>query len=233
MQASQGAVLLDFSVFTLGRLMAEKLDWANVDAIWISHFHLDHIGGLPAFLFGSRHAEEMKNRKKPLRIFGGTGLEKLLQGFDDLSKNKLHDQPFPLEIVEVEPLEKFEIAPGIEAVAMVTPHTDESLAIHLRDRDGSTLVYTADTGFADTLASFARRVDLLVIESSYPKDKPKNTHLEFAEAMHVIRRAEPKRAVVTHLYPLWDGIDLTAEAEKYSPPCEVIEARDGLRIDTA
>ncbi len=231
-QASEATVLLDFSVFTLGRMMAEGLDWANVDSIWISHFHLDHVGGLPAFLFGSRYAEEMKDRKKPLRILGGAGLKRLLKGFNDLRDYKLLDQPFPLEIVEVEPLEKFDIAPGLEAVAMPTPHTDESLAIHLRDRDGSTLVYTADTGFSEPLTAFARRVDLLVIEASFPADKPGENHLEMAEAMYIIRKAEPQRAVITHLYPYWDGVDFEAEVRKGSPKCEVLQASDGLRVET-
>ena len=216
----------------MGRIMAEGLDWAGLDSIWISHFHLDHCGGLPAFLFGTRYADEMQDRKKPLRIFGGAGLKDLLQGFNDLGDYKLLEQPFPLEIVEVEPLEKFEIAPALEAVAMKTPHTDESLAIHLRDSDGSTMVYTADTGFSKVLDAFARKVDLLVIEASFPKDKPGENHLEMAEAMYIIRKAEPQKAVITHLYPYWDGIDVAADSEKYSPPCEIIEAKDGLRVGT-
>jgi len=231
LQASGGNVLLDFSVSAMDRMMAEGLNWPELDAIWISHFHLDHCGGLPPFLFGVRYSEEMKNRKKPLRIFGGPGLKKLVQGFNDLNDYKLFEQPFPLEIVEIEPLEKFEIAPGLDAVAMKTPHTDESYAIHLRDADDSTLVYTADTGFDEKIANFARKVDLLVIESSFPKDKPGDNHLEFAETMFIVRKAEPKRAMVTHLYPYWDGIDLAAKAQKYSPRCEVLEAKDGLRVD--
>lgn len=232
-EASDATVLLDFSVFTLGRMLAEGLDWANVDAIWISHFHLDHCGGLPAFLFGSRYADEMQHRNKPLRIFGGPGLRELLQGFNDLRDYKLLDQPFPLEFHDIKPLEKFEIAPGLEAVAMKTPHTDESHAIHLRDRDGSTLVYTSDTGFTKTLGAFARKVDLFVIEASFPKDKPGENHLEMAEAMYLIRKAEPRRAVITHLYPYWDDVDFENEVRKGSPRCEVLQASDGLRVETA
>ena len=101
----------------------------------------------------------------------------------------------------------------------------------IRDRDDSTLVYTADTGFTELLATFARKVDLLVIEASYPKNKTKEKHLELAEAMHIIRKAQPKRAVLTHLYPIWDKFDFAKEVAKYSPPCELIEAVDGLEIE--
>lgn len=231
-EASDSTVLLDFSVSAVGRMLAEGLDWTKLDAIWISHFHLDHCGGLAPFLAGTKHSDEMKKRTKPLRIFGPEGLRKLLDGFNDVNNYKLFEQPFPLEVIEIESLEKFEIAPGLEAVAMSTPHTDESHAIHLRDGDGSTLVYTADTGFTKTLAAFARHVDLLVIEASFPKDKPAQKHLELAEAMYIIRKADPRKAVLTHLYPEWDEIDLEAEVPKGSLKGEVLQAFDGLRVET-
>ena len=106
-------------------------------------------------------------------------------------------------------------------------------AIHLRDRDGSTLVYTSDTGFTETLAIFARKVDIFVIEASFPANKPTDNHLQMDEAMYLIRKAEPRRAVICHLYPCWDGVDFQAEVQKGSPKCEVLQASDGLRVETA
>lgn len=230
LEASDGTVLLDCSATAIRRAIDEGCDWADLDAIWISHFHLDHCGGLAPFLAGTKHAEQMKLREKPLRIFGPFGIRGLLERFNDVNNYKLFDQPFPLEIIEVEPLEKFEIVKGVTAVVMKTPHTDESRAIHIRDADDSTLVYTADTGFTEALGTFARKVDLLVIEASYPKDKPQKKHLELAEAMFIIRKADPKRAVLTHLYPEWDDVDSEKEIRKFEPRCEVIEAFDGLKL---
>jgi len=231
LESSGSKVLLDCSASAVLRMCEEGLDWAGLDAIWISHFHLDHVGGLAPFLAGTKHSSVMKQRTKTLRIFGGSGLEGLLHRFDAVNNYKLFDQPFPLEVIEVDPLESFVLAPGLDAVAMSTPHTDESQALHIRDAAGTTLVYTADTGFTDVISAFARKVDLLVIEASFPADKPGPKHLELAESMFIIRKAEPKRAVLTHLYPDWDGIDLAAEAAKFSPPCEIIEAKDGLRLE--
>lgn len=230
LETSGGSILLDCSVTAIRRAIEEGLDWTELDAIWISHFHLDHCGGLAPFLAGTKHAEQMKRRTKPLRIFGGPGIKRLIAGFNAVNDYKLLEQPFPLEIVEIEELEPFAIVPNVEAVAMSTPHTEESHAIHIRDVDGTTIVYTADTGFTDTIASFARKVDLLVIEGSFPKNKPAQKHLELAEAIFLIRKAEPKRAVLTHLYPEWDQIDFEREIVRYEPMCRTDQATDGMRI---
>ena len=160
LETENGSLLLDCSASAVLRMAQEKLDWANLDAIWISHFHLDHVGGIAPFLFGIKHAPETQSRRKTLKIFGAKGLKKLIKSFDEAGDYELLKQTFPLEIIEVEPLEKFEILPETEAVAVKTPHTDESLAIHIRDKNDKTLVYTADTGFTKDLGTLARNVDL-------------------------------------------------------------------------
>ena len=231
LETAGGILLLDCSASSIHRMAQENLDWANLDAIWISHFHLDHCGGLAPFLFGTKHAPNTQSRIKPLRIFGPTGLKKLIDAFDSANAYGLLEQPYPLYVSEIENLEKFEIVPGVEAVAGKTPHTDESHAIHLRDADGKTLVYTSDTGFWELIAAFARSVDLLLIECSFVRDKPVEIHLELAEAMHLIRKAAPNRAILTHLYSEWDNVDFNVEIGKFEPGCEVIEAVDGLRLD--
>lgn len=224
-----GNILLDCSATAASRMAACNVDWPNLDAVWISHFHLDHCGGLGPMLQAFKHSERMRERKNPLRIVGAAGLKDLIDRFDSVNNYKLLRQRFPVEIIEVVELERFEIVPGVEAVAMKTPHTDESHALHIRDGE-ITVVYSADTGFDQKVAAFLNGVDLAVLECTFLKDKPVEKHLELAEAMHLIRRAKPKRAMLTHFYPEWDDVDFVEEVTRFAPPCEVIEAVDGLKI---
>ena len=229
LQTARGSILLDCSPSAIHRMAQEGKAWNDLDAIWISHFHLDHCGGLPGFLFGTKHAPATRSRTKPLRIFGAYGLRRLIESFSDANGYELLEQPFPIEVIEIKVLEKFEIVPNVEAVAMSTPHTDDSHAIHIRE-GGTTFVYTADTGFDETLSTFGRGVDLLLMECSFVKDKPVEKHLELVEAVHLIRRAEPRRAMLTHFYPEWDEVDFTAEVGRLRSGMEIIEAVDGLKI---
>jgi ribonuclease BN (tRNA processing enzyme) len=230
LETGSGTLLLDIAASAVHRLAQERLDWGNVDAIWISHFHLDHCAGLAPFLFGTRHAAETRERKKPLKIFGAKGLAELVGTFDQIADGKLLKQPFPVEIVEVDHLEQFQLLNGLTAISISTPHTDESRAIRLTDVSGKTVAYTSDTGFRKDLATFGKEADLLIIESSFVRDKKTEKHLELAEAMYIIRHARPKRAMLTHLYAEWDEVDFRTEVDKFGLGCEVIEAIDGMRL---
>ena len=229
LQTDAGSVLLDCSSSVPHRMAQEGLDWVNLDSIWISHFHLDHCGGLAPFLFATKHAPQTQSRTKPLKVYGAAGLRRLIEAFNGAYDYGLLEQPFPIEIIEVEPMEEFSILNNVQAVAHSTPHTPDSCALHVREID-TTFVYTADTGFDELLATLARRVDLLLMECSFVKDKPVQKHLELAEAVHLIRRAEPKRAVLTHFYEEWDSVNFDQEVRKLKPGVEIVEAFDGLRM---
>jgi ribonuclease BN (tRNA processing enzyme) len=230
LDAPGGSLLLDISGPALHRMAEEGCDWANLDAVWISHFHLDHCGGLAPFLFGTEHAPQTRDRRKPLKVFGPRGTEKLLRRFDEAGDYKLFKQPFPLEVREVAPRADFEVFESLRAQTFSTPHTAESLALRLTDSGGASLVYSSDTGYTDSLASFARDVDLFLMECSFFRSKPVETHLELADAMKLARLSGARRVVLSHLYPEWDGVDIAAEARKLWDG-ETIEARDGLRLE--
>src|SRR5882724_1134913 len=131
LQTAKGSLIMDFGASTTYRVAHERLDWVNLDAIWISHFHLDHIGGLAPFLFGTRHAPQIHSRRKPLSIFGPSGFKELFQILEKSAKQKLQKQPFPVTVEEVSDNETFEPIKGISATTFSTPHTPESLALLL------------------------------------------------------------------------------------------------------
>jgi len=230
LETTTGTVLLDCGADSAHRMAREEVDWPNLGAIWISHLHLDHCGGLASLLFGFKWAPQTQARQEPLRIFGCQGIENLLRAIDESNKYELFAQPFPIELHEVSAGNAgFELVPGLAAQTFSTPHTFESLAIRLTDNDGTSVVYTSDTGFSEELATFARGADLLIMECSFWRHKPTPKHLELDDAMRLAQLAEPCRLVLTHLYPEWDGVDLGSKAKELWAG-KTVAAYDGLRV---
>jgi ribonuclease BN (tRNA processing enzyme) len=225
-----GTILLDISADAPHRMAQEALDWTNLDVIWISHFHLDHMGGLPTFLFGTKWAPQTQSRTKRLRIFGPEGLRNIVETINQSNSYGLFEQPFPVEIVEVAANANFEIVPGITATTLKTPHTKESLALGLKVAGSKLFVYTSDTGFSEDLGPFAKHAALLLMECSFRRNKPVQKHLELADAMRLARECAPEKLVLTHLYPEWDNFDLAAEARPLWSG-ETVEAKDGLQLE--
>jgi len=230
LQTSAGTILLDMGADASHRMAQEQLDWPNLDAIWISHFHLDHLAGLAPFLFSTKWSPQTQSRTKPLTVFGPRGLSDLVHKFNDLNNYRLFEQSFAIRIVEVEADREFEVLLNIRAKTMVTPHTQESLALKLIDADDRSLVYTSDTGFSEELSSFADGVDILLMECSFRRNKPVQTHLELVEATRLAAACQPRRLVLTHFYPEWDQFDLVQEASQLWTGI-TIEATDGLRLE--
>jgi ribonuclease Z len=87
--------MVDCGEGTQVQLSRYRIKRNKIKAIFISHFHGDHLYGLPGLLSSYTHFE----RKESLKIFGPVGLKKYLETIFEISQVHLG---FPLEIVENE-----------------------------------------------------------------------------------------------------------------------------------
>jgi ribonuclease BN (tRNA processing enzyme) len=105
------------------------------------------------------------------------------------------------------------------------PHTPESMAYSITE-DGRRLVYSGDTGFDAAFAQWAHGCELLVLECSLPQSMAIVEHLTPEQCGEIARLAEPRKLVLSHLYPPVESLDIAAiVAAKYSGP--VVIAHDG------
>ncbi len=227
-EAGAARVLLDCGAGTMHRLAQQGIPWAEATHVAITHFHLDHWGELPMFLYAGRYGT-LPPRRAPLVLIGPAGIRTRLLVLAGALGDWVTDPGYPLEVWEIVPGTPQELVPGVMLEARRTPtHTAESLAYSLR-ADGARLVYTGDTGPDEALARWAAGCDLLLAECSLPDGKGISIHLTPSQAGALARSAGARRLVLTHFYPQIEGTDPAATARRVFPG-DVTAATDGDRF---
>jgi ribonuclease BN (tRNA processing enzyme) len=226
-EAGPVRLLLDCGPGTATALARLALDWWGITHVALSHFHLDHLGDLPALVFAWRHGR-LPAREAPLVVLGPPGTTALVDRWAAALGDWLRTPGFPLVIVEV-PLEApVPLGDDVTLTARAVPHTDESVAYCVAHA-GRRLVYTGDTGPDETLGAWAAGCDLLLAECSLPDTMALPIHLTPATCGALAAAAAPGRLVVTHMYPPLEGTDLRAAIGAHWAG-EIVVAHDGLRL---
>jgi ribonuclease Z len=75
--------------------MQRSLGLVQVDEIYLTHFHADHVLGIPGLL----KTYDLTDRRVPLKVYGPTGLTELFQVFSPL----IGRLGFTLDLIELKP----------------------------------------------------------------------------------------------------------------------------------
>jgi ribonuclease BN (tRNA processing enzyme) len=210
LEAGEVRLLLECGAGTLQRAAAFDIPWATATHVAISHFHVDHWGELPHYLFALRWGT-LPPRAAPLTLLGPIGLRARLTMAAGAYEDWLADPPYGLNLVELDPGTTIDLADGITLESFDTPHTAHSMAYAFATAD-TRLVYTGDTGYSDALADWAGPCDLLLAECSLPDECAVEMHLTPERAGRLAARAGAKHLVLTHFYPMFGDRDPTALA---------------------
>ncbi len=184
-----GRILLDCGPGVLSRLRARE-GWPRIDAIVVTHFHLDHSGDLAPWLWGHRSgpARDLPTPTLWLRPGGHAELGRFAERFDQT----FHAQ-------EYTPGETFDVA-GFHITPIEMSHYTEP-TFGLRVENGSrVLAYSADTGPTPALATLARDADLFLCEATLDVDGEEGLrgHLTVAEAAAAAEEAAARRLLIVH-----------------------------------
>jgi len=222
-------MLLDVGAGTVRRLLEAGIQIRSISDLLLSHFHPDHSGELPTFLFANKYPET-DPRESVLRISGGHGLKKFYAGLRN-AFGRVIELPEPLfELIEFRTdgpdTRQFD---RILVETLPVVHRPESVAYRFTMPSGKTLVYSGDTGCCRELIELSRNSDLLICECSFPDGSGVRGHLTPSLAGKIATRAEVKKLVLTHFYPQCERVDIKAQCRMtYGGP--LVLATDLMRI---
>jgi len=223
---SAGAtILVDAGPGVLRRLAGAGVGLEDLDAVLLTHFHVDHCCDLAALLFAQRNPRYAG--RKPLALFGGTGFHRLLADLRTVWPRHLESTGYDLA--------EHEIGPGSFAVgdllvsAVAVRHRPESLAYRIEDRTGASVAVSGDSDECSGLVEAARGADLFVCEASTASAGKMDGHLTAALAGRAAADAGARTLCLTHVYPPADPEALAAEARAVFPG-EVVPAHDLMEL---
>jgi ribonuclease BN (tRNA processing enzyme) len=208
-----GKLLLDCGPGVLGRL---RENGAHVDAIAITHWHLDHWGDLVPWAWLNAYGPEDYRLECSVWV-PPKGIEELHTFAAHWGNDDMFDEAFTLH--EYEPGTVTRMA-GFEVEAHRLPHyTLEAYGFRVRDSErGRVLAYSGDSAPTQELADLARGADLFVCEATLAhgdRDGQPRGHLSAEEALAAA-----------------DGpILLTHRPVELSSPEGVTVAHDGLSLE--
>ncbi len=197
LQGDGQRLLLDCGPGVLARLRALNGGWPNVDAVVVTHWHLDHWGDLVPWVWGAM-AGPGRNREKVELWLPPEGTARLRDFGSRLGWEDMWEAAFSLrEYREGVPFS----AAGLQVTALRLPHYTLT-TYGLRVTNGAkVLAYSGDSGPSDRLAELAHGVDLFLCEATLERgelDGHPRGHLAADEAVAAFEASGARRLLLTH-----------------------------------
>ena len=210
--------LFDAGRGALQRLAQLQVRWQDIDGVFLTHLHSDHVVGLPDLLLTGWLVNPGRNR--PLRVWGPKGTENMMShlrsAFEfDIRVRQSDDRAAPDGII----VQTEEITEGVVVrdgdltiTAFEVDHSPVRPAFGYRiDYGGRSVVLSGDTRVSENLIRYAKRVDLLIHEvavqatferAGVPAERVRavmERHVSPQQAGEIFARTQPRLAVYSHI----------------------------------
>ena len=203
------------------RLSAANLSNTDIEAVFITHLHSDHVLGYSDLIFTSW----VFGRDKPLRVFGPPGLKAMTDHLIAAFKEDIEIRTngfegavpngYRVRARDVKPGVIYDSA-GVRVTAFQVMHGNWKYAYGYRfDTPGRSIVISGDTRESDAVARMAAGVDVLVHEVvalsalRQPPGGFGGNIIRYMSSFHtpdkklgeIAARAKPKLLVLSHIVP--------------------------------
>jgi ribonuclease Z len=235
-EAGKDKLLFDVGRGAPIRLAQVGIPLRDITATFITHFHSDHLVGLPDLWLTGWLPTPFGSRTSPLVVYGPKGTaamaRNLTAAFSEDIRTRIADEKLPpsgiaFDVHEIEAGVVYQ-RNGVKVTAFPTHHGDliEPNFGYAIEYQGRKVVISSDTTYDERIAVQARGADLLLHEvaaidpallEAYPRLKEIGAHhTSPEEAGRIFSMARPKMAAFTHIIVLKAGQALDV------PPTEVL-----------
>jgi ribonuclease Z len=250
-EAGDQKLLIDVGRGATIRLYQLGVPLGRIDALLITHYHSDHIVGIPDLWLTRWLQSHLAARTAPLRVIGPTGAKILMSHLEKAYaldiKIRAEDEQLPPEGAPVAVQEfcndgNIYEEGGVRVIAFEVDHGDviKPAYGYRIEYGGRSAVISGDTRYCENVVRYGTGADLLIHEVAIARPELMANarfqrimahHTTAREAGMVFERARPKLAAYTHLallgnerVSLASAADLIAETrQSYTGLLEVGE----------
>jgi ribonuclease Z len=235
-----------------------KVPVGKIDVLFITHYHSDHVAGIPDVWLTGWLGPVFGRRKTPFHVVGPTGAKNLMSNLEkayalDISIREVDEKLPPQGIaVQADEFDKDGVVyekDGVKVTAFEVDHGDKiKPAYGYRiDYKGRAALISGDTRYNQNVIKYGTGVDLLIHETAIARPELMSNlfaqaiiahHISPHDVGRVFAQAKPKLAAYTHMSflssekvpePTLD--DLVAQTrETYNGPLEVGEDLTSFEI---
>lgn len=219
-EAEEKLFLLDCGPTTLLAMKRAGFDPRRLDAIFLSHLHGDHFGGLPFFFIEFLY---LQPKPEPLTIAGPPGTEAKVRAlFQTMYGGASEDKEIPpVRFVILEPDIPATVN-GITVTPFRVPHQSDAISLALKVRyAGKEILFSGDSLWTDRFIEQSASVDLYLCECSFYREQP-GMHVNYQTLAANLSHLTCKRILLTHL-----GEEMLAHRNELAVPV----ADDGMVLE--
>jgi ribonuclease Z len=230
------------------RIAGTQLQYKDLQAIFLTHFHSDHTAGLPDLFITSW---QFGRKTRPLELYGPRGVSRLanamLEFFDDdihYRRDLLEKHPAAGATIKTHVVREGVVYDDgvVRVTAFAVDHRPVEPAFGYRfNSGGRSIVISGDTRPNANLIKFATGANVLVLEAYLPEhflkvDTPEvaarlmRYHTSAEEAGEVAAKAGVKTLVLTHLIPA-GAADTFRERAAKAFKGKIVVGEDLLRVE--
>jgi len=199
-EAGDRKFIFDAGRGVIQRLAQIKVQYKEIQGVFLTHLHSDHVVGLPdLWLTGWLNGR----RDRPLQVWGPKGTKKMMsnlrEAFEEDIKFRLYEDRASPDGVAIEAKDIAEgivyEESGIKVTAFEVDHGPTKPAFGYRiDYRGRSVVLSGDTRYSENLIKYAKGADLLIHEVVSLKSLKERERGEEWEKMIISHHTTPEQA---------------------------------------
>lgn len=207
------------------RSLEYKQDPMNLDALFVSHAHIDHSNDANLLI---EAMSDFALKKKGV-LLASKSVIKGDGGFEPVI-SKYHLSKVAKAVV-MKPGDEFSLK-GVKITATKSKHDDKTSIGFLMKTEGKLIGYTNDTEYFKELGKIYKGCDYLILNNLKPKLDGIPDHLSSEDTIKILKEAKPKKAILSHLGAnfLKHPAEVEAQMIQDETGVKTIAARDGMKF---